>query len=92
MKLSVSERLRRLSELPTVGDETTRSMVVDLSKRLWFTPEEIERWGITLKDDVVSWEINGEAEIDLAGIYKPRPFGYRLDVQPYGKRRNNVGF
>ena len=92
MKLSVSERLRRLSELPMVGDEATKSMVIELSKRLRFAPEEIERWGITLKDDVVSWEINGEAEIDLAVTYEPRPFGYRLDVRPHGKRRNNVGF
>lgn len=92
MNLSVSERLFRLSELPTEGDETTMVMVTNLSKRLAFTPEEIERWGITFEGDVINWEINGEAEIDLDGGHELRPFGYRLDVKQYGKRRNNIGF
>ena len=67
MILTVAERVKTLSLLPTRGDYTTLKILHQLRMSLSFTEEELKNWGITDNPEkqTISWKEDGEVDIPI---------------------------
>jgi len=67
MILTVAERIKLLSLLPTAGDYATLKILHQLRMSMSLTEDEFKKWGIVNDPEkqMVFFEENGEAEIPI---------------------------
>jgi hypothetical protein len=65
MKLGVKERLLLGVILPAEGNITTVRTLTELRNALYFTGEEVEKFGVQQKDQSIVWDSSKEKEVEI---------------------------